>query len=159
MTGLIDALYKRILLAAHPVGSIYQSTVETSPAKLFGGVWKRISGRFLYAEDATHTAGSTGGTETHTLTAPELPVISGVIEAGAGSSGSGTANGHGALRSASGVFSTNRQCHYAYDSADKTFWTPTDTDAWQQVNMSFGGGKAHNNMPPYLAVYMWKRTA
>lgn len=31
--------------------------------------------------------------------------------------------------------------------------------AWNYSTGSTGGGHAHNNMPPYIAVYMWKRTA
>lgn len=79
----------------YPVGSIYTSTVSTSPATLFGGTWEEITGRFLLAHDGSHPAASTGGEYSNTLS----------------------------------------------------------------VSTSYtGGGKAHNNTPPYLSVYMWKRT-
>ena len=72
MTGVLDALYKRLLLAAHPVGSVYQSTVATSPESLFGGTWEEIRDVFLLAA-GTRTAGNAGGEETHTLTVSEMP--------------------------------------------------------------------------------------
>ena len=142
----------------YPVGSIYMSVNSTSPASLFGGTWEQLKDRFLLGAGSSYTAGNTGGAATVALEAKQLPKITGYIEAGAGSSGSATASGHGAFRSASGIFTTSRQCHYSYGQGTNT-WTPTDTDSWQQVNMSFGNNEAHNNMPPYLAVYMWKRTA
>ena len=143
----------------YPVGSIYMSANATSPASLFGGTWEQLKDRFLLAAGSTYSAGSTGGEAEHSLIANELPKIEGWIEAGAGSSGTPTSSGHGAFRSASGVFSTTRNCNYSYDNSDKAIWTPTDTDSWQQVNMSFGNDQPHNNMPPYLAVYMWKRVS
>ena len=146
-------------LQAYPVGSIYMSVNSTSPASLFGGTWEQLKDRFLLAAGSTYSAGSTGGEAEHSLIANELPKIEGWIEAGAGSSGTPTSSGHGAFRSASGVFSTTRNCNYSYDNSDKAIWTPTDTDSWQQVNMSFGNDQPHNNMPPYLAVYMWKRVS
>lgn len=63
--GLIDSIY--------PVGSIYMSVNSTNPQTLFGGTWQRIQGRFLFAADSKHAAGSTGGEETHQLTAREIP--------------------------------------------------------------------------------------
>ena len=146
-------------LQAYPVGSIYMSVNSTSPASLFGGTWEQLQDRFLLAAGSTYSAGSTGGEAKHSLIANELPKIEGWIEAGAGSAGTPTSDGHGAFRSASGVFSTTRNCNYSYDNSDKAIWTPSDTDSWQQVNMSFGNDQPHNNMPPYLAVYMWKRVS
>ena len=145
-------------LQAYPVGSIYVSATPTSPASLFGGTWEQLKDRFLLGAGGGYAAGGTGGAETVALEANQLPKITGYIEAGAGSSGSATSSGHGAFRSASGIFTTSRQCHYSYGHGSDT-WTSTDTDAWQQVNMSFGNNEAHNNMPPYLAVYMWKRVS
>ena len=147
-----------IMLALYPVGSIYMSVSATSPASLFGGTWEQLKDRFLLGAGGGYAAGGTGGAATVALEANQLPKITGYIEAGAGSSGSATSSGHGAFRSASGIFTTSRQCHYSYSHGSDT-WTSTDTDAWQQVNMSFGNNKAHNNMPPYLAVYMWKRVS
>lgn len=133
MTGLVDALYKRILLAAHPVGSIYQSTAATSPAELFGGTWEAIEGRFLLAAGGNYAAGSMGGEAAHTLTVNEMPshehrmTIKGYLNPNAGA-------GDWQI-SLSGIGTLD------------------------VVTESVGGGQPHNNMPPYMAVYMWRRTA
>lgn len=48
MQGVLDALVKRVLLCAHPVGCVYMSLDSTSPEVLFGGTWERIAqGRML----------------------------------------------------------------------------------------------------------------
>lgn len=126
---------KALLDIVWPVGSVYLSAAATSPQTLFGGTWEQIKGRFLLAEDDGHPAGSTGGEEEHKLTVQELP-----------------SHGHG----------------YTYTGQSDT----TGTGAVRLVNPAgtenaytgvkdgkTGGGQAHNNMPPYLAVYAWKRTA
>ena len=46
-------------LTIYPVGSIYMSVSDTSPASLFGGTWERIEGRFLMGASDTHPAGTT----------------------------------------------------------------------------------------------------
>ena len=118
-----------------PIGSIYQSTVSTSPATLFGGTWAALGGMMLIGADETYTAGSTGGEATHTLITTEMPshrhVQSFIVENLApGAAGYGIMSGG----------------------------TAGDTPSYQNTQYT-GGGLAHNNMPPYLAVYMWKRTA
>ena len=139
-SGLLDLIY--------PVGSIYMSANATSPASFIGGSWERIQGRFLLAASSSYTAGSTGGEATHTLTEAELPEISGSI----GSSSSGSL--WSTLGSTKGVFSSTNNVPSPTNTEKGTSNTRTT-----QVNMSFGSGQAHNNMPPYLAVYVWKRTA
>lgn len=61
-------------LMAYPVGSIYMSVNSASPATLFGGTWERIQDAFLLAAGTNHAAGTTGGEETHKLTAAESGV-------------------------------------------------------------------------------------
>lgn len=68
MKGMIEALYKRILLAAHPVGTLYMSTSATSPAELFGGTWTQVTDCFPLAAGTTYAAGTTGGAATHSHT-------------------------------------------------------------------------------------------
>lgn len=118
---------------AYPVGAIYLSVTEVDPSSLFGGTWERIGGRFLLGADSTYTAGSTGGEAAHTLTVDEMPRHS--HEAG--------------NLSASG----NVTPYMAVQDQDKK------GHGGSVQTMSAGGGKARNNMPPFLAVYMWKRTA
>ena len=60
-------------LAAWPIGSIYITVSNTSPATLFGGTWERISERFLLGASSSYPAGGTGGEFTHKLTQSELP--------------------------------------------------------------------------------------
>lgn len=60
------SIYSNFLLAAHPVGSIYQTISPENPAVTFGGgTWERIEGRFIMGASDTYPAGSTGGSETH----------------------------------------------------------------------------------------------
>lgn len=118
---------------AYPVGAIYLSVTDANPAALFGGTWERIGGRFLLGADTTYTAGSTGGEAVHTLTADEMPKHNHDVD-NLNASGNATPFMTVQAQDKRG-FGGNVQTMYA------------------------GGGKAHNNMPPYLAVYMWKRTA
>lgn len=70
---LIQLTIKSVKLFSYPVGSIYVSTKDTSPAELFGGTWKAIEDVFLYCAGPKHAVGETGGAETHTLTVDEMP--------------------------------------------------------------------------------------
>ena len=124
-----------IMLTLYPVGAVYISAVSTSPASLFGGAWESISGRFLLGADSTYTAGSTGGETTHKLTIDEMPSHHHTINASYSSPGT-SSSGEGKILSG--------------DDNNGWLWDFTST------NLT-GGSAAHNNMPPYLAVYMWKR--
>ena len=129
-----------VLETVYPIGSIYMSVNSTSPATLFGGTWKAIQGKFLLgAYGSTYKAGSTGGEATHTLTVNEMPKHT-----------------HSMYSGNSGAPDTWEPDggSYLLDSVtqDKHTW-------WASLGMNYaGGGAAHNNMPPYLAVYIWKRT-
>lgn len=130
----IRYLGKAFLDYLHPVGSIYQSTESTSPADLFGGTWEQVKDRFLLAAGDSHAAGSTGGEETHVLTAAEMANHT----HGYDYTGQSDATGTGAIKIVS----------------------PSGTaNAYTGKATSNCGGQAHNNMPPYLAVYTWRRTA
>lgn len=118
----------------HPVGSIFQSTDSTSPADLFGGTWEQVKDRFLLAAGDAHAAGSTGGEEKHVLTAAEMANHT----HGYDYTGQSDATGTGAIK----IVSPNGTAN-----------------AYTGKATSNCGGQAHNNMPPYLAVYTWRRTA
>lgn len=134
-TGVdVDGIVAKAMLKAYPVGSIYTSTAATNPGTLFGGRWERIQGRFLFAADDTRKAGSTGGAAEHMLTVDEMPSHTHGLR-------NGDAYNFGKYES----FSQNR--------------TSTSYEVFRNFIEPTGGGKAHNNMPPYLSVYIWKRTA
>ena len=115
----------------YPVGSLYLTVADVDPAALFGGVWQRIEDVFLLAAGSTYAPGSTGGAAEHTLTVEELPSHSHTIRLTAESLAIGSV--------------------YSRVSSDGT---PVSTPMG-----SAGGNQPHNNMPPYLAVNVWQRTA
>ena len=123
-----------IMLTLYPVGAVYISVNSTSPASLFGGTWEQLQDRFLLAAGSTYSAGSTGGEATHTLTVDEMPSHSHTINRYTSSVGS---TGTGFSREQNVAISKDNQ------------YGPHST----------GGDLPHNNMPPYLAVYMWKRVS
>ncbi len=130
------ATVSAMLDKAYPVGSIYMSVNSINPKTLFGGTWVQIKDRFLLAAGTTYKAGATGGEATHTLTESEMPSHKHAVY---------FPNDAAADHSAPG--------NYPDGPSDSTYY------AVGSYTSSAGGGGAHNNMPPYLAVYVWKRTA
>lgn len=128
-------------LAAWPIGSIYMSVNSTSPANLFGGTWERISETFLFASSSSYPAGSTGGEFSHKLTQSELPNYSLSV-----------ANGSNVIRSKTGSYAD------AYVQTQSSGWGIPNWESKTVTVASGGSGAAHNNMPPYLSVWIWKRT-
>ena len=137
----VKAAIAEAKLAAWPIGSIYMSVSSTSPASLFGGTWERISERFLLGASSSYSAGSTGGEFTHKLTQSELPNYSLSVT-----------NGSNVIRSKTGNSAD------AYVQTQSGGWGIPNWESKTVTVASGGSGEAHNNMPPYLAVYMWKRT-
>ena len=138
---------KSLLNTIYRVGEIYMSVNSTDPGTLFGGTWERITGRFLLAatdggsSGASQAAGNTGGEATHKLTVSEMPDHVHSIRFKNAWTATGTGSG-------------NWLNNTAYTWGDNTQYR----DIEGMVNGE-GGNGAHNNMPPYLAVYVWKRTA
>lgn len=148
---LADAL-AQAKLDAHPVGSYYWSNDSTSPATLFGGTWEALpAGYTLIAQGSgsddfgsyTYTAGQKYGERKHKLTTDELPSHSHT------------------------VYTDNDFCAYN---------NPESNQPWKQglINVDYypqgitygshgsgytGANQAHNNLPPSVAAYCWKRTA
>ena len=141
LVSTLTEQYASIVDIVYPVGSIYMSVNAADPSTLFSGTsWEKLEGRFLLGSNSTYKPGSTGGEATHTLTYNEMP----------------------------------KHTHpmYSYNPGGEGTWTPDEgsylvdsvTDSkttwWARLAMGYAGGDAaHNNMPPYLAVNMWKRTS
>ena len=137
---------KSVIDMVYPVGAIYMSVNSTNPGSLFGGKWEQIKDRFLLSAGDTYTAGSTGGEAQHTLTVDEMPkhrhssdsYLDGYANSGlAGQGGYCTWVNYGT--------ESNNEPNWGESGPVRTSWV--------------GGSQPHNNMPPYLAVYIWKRTA
>jgi hypothetical protein len=130
----------------YPVGSIYFTASAVSPSTSIGGSWIRYAeGKCLFGVDDNDSDFSSveqiGGEKTHTLTKAEIPP-------------------HKHIETRMG-FDFNPVVSGA------TSWRPFDNPA-NQFETSDGSlnldgtsqlqGLAHNNMPPYIVTYMWKRT-
>lgn len=144
-----------ILDNVYPVGSIYMNVNSTNPGTLFGGTWEQIQGRFLLGMSSSYPAGSQGGEAEHTLTLNEIPE-------------------HRHYLRQQGT--TVRILPSNITAQDPNQEIPTtvlnsEGNAYVKPNVTWGGyliaetlldtpnGRPHNNMPPYLSVYIWKRTA
>lgn len=148
----------------YPVGSIYMSVSSTSPATLFGGTWEQLKDRFLLGAGNTYTNGSTGGSTTnnhthnvttsgtvqsHTLTINEIPSHSHYYGS---DQDYGGYNGSGTFQRGGSNFRGNL-------SSSSTGGGGGHSHGFSGATVTSGGASDTNNMPPYLAVYMWKRTA
>ena len=131
------------ILRAYPVGAIYISYNRTDPGSLFGGSWTQLKDRFLLGAGTTYAAGSMGGEATHKLTESEMPEHT-----------------HSDRLSWLDDHKTNNPLGIN-GTALTVISNPGNArvdDPQAHVGLT-GGSQAHNNMPPYLAVYMWKRVS
>jgi len=141
--GIANAVEKSDLLnLIYPVGSIYISVNNTNPASLFGGTWQQIKDKFLLSAGDTYNAGDEGGEAKHALTINELPKNSMKIPH--------IAEYDDCSISGGGWKQISRE------QTEKEGAVQSITNSGWHI-MSIGNNEAHNNMPPYLAVYMWKR--
>ena len=120
-------------LDAYPVNSIYISYSHTSPAELFGGTWTRIEDRFLWGCKSTESIGVTGGESAHTLAVDEIP-------------------------SHSHPFISTNEYSSTSGGWNAPAWGP-GSKTTAAITGFTGGGAAHNNMPPYIQVSIWRRIA
>lgn len=166
----VDSIYNRgggtLFDSIYPVGSIYLSTNSTNPSTLFGGTWEQIKDRFLLACGNSYSNGATGGEATHKLTTSEIPKHTHGSKSLTGYSDFRDINNgeNNLILSGSGIFSVTRVNwsgnHDAAEKINKGDYKKNrlNINATHE-HSSVGGNAAHNNMPPYIAVYIWKRTA
>lgn len=130
-----------VLRKVYPVGAVYMSVNSADPADLFGfGTWERVKDRFLLAAGDSYAAGGTGGEESVALTGDQNGPHSHSI---------------GTVVKGQNVY------------VGQWGWTVTanqiaDAAGFNSYGMGThmnGEGQPHNNMPPYLVVYVWQRTA
>lgn len=142
----VEDTVTKTLKAVYPIGSIYINTTSANPKDIFGfGTWEKIDDVFLFGTSDAAQLGNTGGSATHihttgnhTLTIAEMPSHDHAARYGSTIDGDGTG--------------------YRFSNTNGTNRAIIENE---------GGGQAHNhgdtgsssNMPPYLIVFMWKRTA
>lgn len=135
----VNSIKIQVLQAVYPVGSIIINESPTNPSEAFGfGTWERIQGQFIFGADATHALNTTGGSETVTLTADQIP-------------------SHTHSYNYTDVPQNPNQTT-AYETGSNNYLVVGSYNITANTGAS-GGGQAHNNMPPYIAKYIWRRTA
>ncbi len=145
VTAAVAAIDQATINAhVYPVGSIYTSVVATNPATLLGvGTWAAFgAGKVPVGIDSSDTdfdtVEETGGAKTHTLSIAEMPA-------------------HGHSQNSSGGSSTIQWAQNS-PAGNPRYADGSGSDGSRSVGNT-GGGGAHNNLQPYIVVYMWKRTA
>ena len=162
VTSAIQTQLNNIADIAHPIGSIFQTVHNYADsaavvAAIGGTTWVRFAeGKVMVGYDASDTdfdtAEETGGAKTHTLTEAQLPAHRHFLfrNVGVGNIGDTTAS----LSAAHFYADGSQSYRIRKSSATNAFLEPDITLSGQT-----GSGSAHNNLQPYVVVYMWKRTA
>ena len=141
MLNKLDDLLKNVptIENVYPIGSIYITTNNENPEITFGfGTWVQWgSGRVPVGYDALdtdfRTVENTGGSKTHTLTVDEIP-------------------------SHSHTASIELEQDKLLSGSDYSRVSTSGTNTSGIISCgNTGGGQPHNNMPPYIVCYMWKR--
>lgn len=132
----IDSVVSSLFDLIYPVGSIYYTNnANFSPNVSFNGTWEQIKDVFLLAAGNTYVGGTSGGEATHKLTIDEIPKHS-----------------HYPL---TGEFAISKGTKYHTTSSGSGL----GVESTQSKTNEVGGNQPHNNMPPYIVVYVWKRVS
>lgn len=154
-------------IEVYPIGSIYMSINNTNPGLVFGGTWERIQDTFLLAAGNIYQNGTTGGEASHTLSGEEMPyhyhsVNLNTSEAGVHSHGvwaTYIGSSHHHYYDPGDALSNGSNGGTKYHNPHSIHIAGNHVHSVNGITAGVGGGRAHNNMPPYLVVYMWKRVA
>lgn len=136
----------------YPVGSIYMSMNSTNPSTLFGGEWEQIKDTFLLACGDVYADSTTGGEAEHVLTTSEMPSHNHKHNPLDNTAIAPTFKNGTGFRTHKISNATSGHNVFSAQDMDSLVWATSVTDRT-------GSGEAHNNMPPYMTVYMWKRIA
>ena len=181
--SMFDSLKQQLLDFCFPVGYVMTTASSVNPSETHGGTWKLITeGTFIVAagNSSQYKQGQTGGEATHKLTIDETPSHHHNVTLtsnGKHTHTRGTMNITGTFgaddrmfNSYSGAFSKGASANTGsqksewgnvFDFDASRSWTGATSENGEhshEVTMAdTGGGKAHNNIPPYIAMYMWQR--
>ena len=148
---LVDLIY--------PIGSIYISVNSVSPATLFGGTWEQIQDRFLLSAGSTYTAGNTGGVSENSHSHQDGLVYGSYFRnlAMEQNTNAGLVNYDSANNTSLAIWTqlTNSNV-FVNDSTATSSKEVSAAHYRHTANVSYS---TINNMPPYLVVNIWKRTA
>lgn len=124
----------------YKVGDIIVTKSTENPSAKFGGQWELLKDRFLLGAGGEYSLASTGGEKEHTLTINEMP-----------------SHNHTMINLVKGAMAISN--HPSFSSLGTSETDPNDTtDHKSNRNMARNGNdKPHNNMPPYIAVYIWEK--
>lgn len=149
---------------------------NSNPATIWlGTTWEKIEDRFLLGASSSYALGSTGGNSNITLTKANLPAtklqldsfslgrgtqeITGQISWTSGLEGLGTSGAFTAVKTSSewnGHSTSWQSGNTKLNFAASRTWTGMSTSA-APYTTNMGDSTPFSNMPPYLAVNIWKR--
>lgn len=155
-SNILDVVKAELINTIYPVGAIYISYNSTNPATLFGGTWTQIKDAFLLSAGNTYSAGSTGGTAKHTHQygvgyRPYYGALTGKDEGAIWLAGYDANNNISYKSTYTWAGPSNN------DRRNSSLGTGTTTGGGNVT--AFANVQYTSNLPPYLTVYMWRRTA
>ena len=126
----------------YEVGDVLTTRNAADPATRWPGTsWQRITDRFILGAGGSYGVGATGGEASHVLTSEEMPRH---------------------LHSGMHWGTSSNALQFGVNGSGSGFWRLSYSSAASEANFYTGytgGSAAHNNMPPYVALYIWERTA
>ena len=139
------SLVSDLLNKVYPVGSIYMSAVNVSPASFLGGTWQAIEqGRMLMAAGSSWQAGTTGGAAYHALTVQEMPAHDhSAVETAAGGHTHGASTGSAGAHSHSG--STNNAGNHYHTGTTNGAGSHSHTRGSMNITGTFDGNVDDDN--------------
>ena len=148
-----DSLVSDLLNRVYPVGSIYMSAVNVSPASFLGGTWQAIEqGRMLMAAGSSWQAGTTGGAAYHALTVAEMPAHDhSATETAAGGHTHGASTGSAGAHSHSG--STNNAGNHYHTGTTNGAGSHSHTRGSMNITGSFSGVGDVGDEPSYSGAF------
>jgi len=154
-SGKNNITMQDVLTTIYPIGSLYTSFADSrNPAVILGfGTWESLAGKVVVGVDPNDTdfnaPNKTGGAKAHTLTEAQLPVLNGAFSVHSGEAA------YSNIHSPTGVFGTSStRAGYGRSTQVST----TSSNSISYLAFAIGGNQAHNNLPPYITAYMWRRT-